>query len=171
MKDVILPIMDALRADHVSWDDYLRDTKLFLDEFSQRGMVFEAAHAASTQTRETLSALLTGRHSIETVPYNLMRGAETVLNEYATAAFRSVQTWKREARFTQGGVICENAEEIWDNFLSKNMATPEEVDDCHEFESLWVVLIEYSDRPLDQDPTSQDENASWLNKDIRLEGF
>lgn len=92
-KNIILLTIDALRADHVSWLGYERDTTPFLDEFSERCTVFESAYSASSHTREAVPALLTGRYPPEAVGDGFTRGAETIPillpDEYATAAFHS----------------------------------------------------------------------------------
>jgi arylsulfatase len=105
-KNIILLTIDALRADHVSWHGYDRDTTPFLDEFSDRSTVFEAAYSASSHTREALPALLTGRYPAEAVRDGFTRGAETIPmllpDEYATAAFHSNPYISRAYGYDEG---------------------------------------------------------------------
>jgi len=105
-KNIILLTIDALRADHVSWHGYDRDTTPFLDEFSDRSTVFEAAYSASSHTREALPALLTGRYPAEAVRDGFTRGAETIPmllpDEYATAAFHSNPYVSRAYGYDEG---------------------------------------------------------------------
>jgi arylsulfatase len=105
-KNIILLTIDALRADHVSWLGYERDTTPFLDEFSERCTVFESAYSASSHTREALPALLTGRYPAEAVRDGFTRGAETIPmllpDEYATAAFHSNPYLSRAYGYDEG---------------------------------------------------------------------
>jgi arylsulfatase len=105
-KNIILLTIDALRADHVSWHGYDRDTTPFLDEFSDRSTVFKAAYSASSHTREALPALLTGRYPAEAVRDGFTRGAETIPmllpDEYATAAFHSNPYVSRAYGYDEG---------------------------------------------------------------------
>jgi arylsulfatase A-like enzyme len=59
--NLVLVNIDALRADHLGFDGYERPTSPTLDELAARGVVFEEAMAASSVTRESVAALLTGR--------------------------------------------------------------------------------------------------------------
>jgi arylsulfatase A-like enzyme len=59
--NLILVNIDALRADHLGFGGYGRPTSPTLDDLATRGVVFEEAMAASSVTRESVAALLTGR--------------------------------------------------------------------------------------------------------------
>jgi len=61
-SSVILLSIDALRADHVGYHGYERDTTPFLDEFSERSLRFLNASVTSSHTRESIPSLLTGRY-------------------------------------------------------------------------------------------------------------
>jgi len=92
-KNIILLTVDALRADHVSWAGYERETTPLLDEFCEDALVFENAYSASSHTREAVPALLTGEHPTKAVDDGFTRGAATLPmrlpDAYATAAFHS----------------------------------------------------------------------------------
>ena len=59
-SNLVVIVVDTLRADHLGLHGYERDTSPFLDEIAQQGMVFENAQSVSSFTRESVSALLTG---------------------------------------------------------------------------------------------------------------
>ncbi len=59
--DVLLIVVDALRADHLGAYAYTRDTSPFIDSLAREGIVFERAIANSSYTRESVAALLTGQ--------------------------------------------------------------------------------------------------------------
>lgn len=105
-ENIILLTVDALRADHVSWVGYERETTPYLDGFSQNATVFESAYAASSHTRESVPALLTGRHPTEAVSEGYTRGAKTLPmllpDEYATAGFHSNPYVSRAYGYDEG---------------------------------------------------------------------
>jgi arylsulfatase len=59
-SNLIVIVVDTLRADHLGLHGYDRDTSPFLDEIARQGVVFENAQSVSSFTRESVSALLTG---------------------------------------------------------------------------------------------------------------
>ena len=58
--NVLLIVIDALRADHVGCYGYERPTTPFLDELASRGTLFEDAYAAANMTRMSVPSILTG---------------------------------------------------------------------------------------------------------------
>ena len=58
---VLLVNVDTLRADHLGTYGYARPTSPFLDSLAAGGVVFENAQSNSSFTRESVSALFTGR--------------------------------------------------------------------------------------------------------------
>ncbi len=59
--DVLLVVVDALRADHLGSHAYPRDTSPFIDSLAEQGIVFESAFSNSSYTRESVASLLTGK--------------------------------------------------------------------------------------------------------------
>jgi len=59
-KNVIVVVVDTLRADHLGYHGYKRNTSPYLDELAQQGVVFDRALSNSSFTRESISALFTG---------------------------------------------------------------------------------------------------------------
>ncbi|MCZ6598100.1 MAG: sulfatase [Planctomycetota bacterium] len=66
--DVVLVVVDTLRADHLGCYGYERDTSPAIDAFAREGVLFERALAQSTWTKPTVASLMTGlfpsRHGV-----------------------------------------------------------------------------------------------------------
>jgi len=62
VENVLLVSVDTLRADHVSWQGYERDTTPALDALARRGLVFRDAMSTSSWTLPAHGSLLTGRY-------------------------------------------------------------------------------------------------------------
>ena len=60
MYNVVLMVIDCLRADHVSSYGYPRQTTPNIDALSRKGLIFENAYTQSTFTLASASTLLTG---------------------------------------------------------------------------------------------------------------
>ena len=58
--NVLLIVVDSLRADHLSAYGYTRETSPFLDRFAQRGTRFAQAYTHSSQTKLSVASILTG---------------------------------------------------------------------------------------------------------------
>jgi len=58
--NVVIVVIDALRADHTSAQGYARDTTPFLDGFAQQGIYFKRAYSASSWSLPSHVSLLTG---------------------------------------------------------------------------------------------------------------
>lgn len=92
--NVILLTVDALRADHVGYHGYERDTTPFLDSLADRVARFDTAISASSHTREALPALLSGAYPDVFAANEYRCATETVADRlstagYATAGFHS----------------------------------------------------------------------------------
>ena len=59
--NVILILIDALRADRLGCYSYHRKTSPFIDSLAERGTLFEDAIAPSTVTWESMPALFSGQ--------------------------------------------------------------------------------------------------------------
>ncbi|MBI2435697.1 MAG: sulfatase-like hydrolase/transferase [Candidatus Hydrogenedentes bacterium] len=60
--NVLIILIDALRADHLGLYGYSRNTSPFIDHLGAEGVVFEQAVSPSSYTRESVAALFTGRY-------------------------------------------------------------------------------------------------------------
>lgn len=59
-ENVVLIVVDTLRADHLSVYGYERNTSPGLERWAERGMVFDQAFATSSWTLPTFGSILTG---------------------------------------------------------------------------------------------------------------
>jgi arylsulfatase A-like enzyme len=59
--NVLLLVLDTLRADHLSGYGYPRNTTPRLDEFARQGVLFERAYANSSWTLPSHASIMTGR--------------------------------------------------------------------------------------------------------------
>jgi arylsulfatase len=93
-ENIILLTIDALRMDHVSSYGYDRETTPNLDRFAAENIRFLNPHSVSTNTREAVPGLLTGRYPSECVDEAYELASDTIAThlsgtEYTTGAFHS----------------------------------------------------------------------------------
>jgi arylsulfatase A-like enzyme len=60
--NVVLIVVDALRADHLGIYGYERDTSPNLDRLASRGVLFRNAYSSASMSKPALSSLLTSMH-------------------------------------------------------------------------------------------------------------
>jgi arylsulfatase A-like enzyme len=60
-SNLVLVVVDTLRADHLGFHGNTRETSPFLDSIAEQSVVFERAYSPSAFTRESIASLLTGR--------------------------------------------------------------------------------------------------------------
>lgn len=94
LPNILLLTIDALRADHLSYNGYVRSTSPFLDKFAEENIYFTDALSASSHTREAVPALITGRQPrfFSDNGYRLVGnsvGKRLADEGYETAAFHS----------------------------------------------------------------------------------
>ena len=65
--NILLILVDSLRADHLGRYGYERDTSPFFDAFSERGVLFENAYSHSSHTKVSVASILTGLQPRPTV--------------------------------------------------------------------------------------------------------
>jgi len=92
--NVIVIVVDTLRADHLASYGYERDTSPFMDKLAVEGVSFENAVSPSSWTQPTHASMLTGRytyeHQAETEPLDGTYptiGEAMQANGYRTGAF------------------------------------------------------------------------------------
>jgi arylsulfatase len=109
--NVLLLVVDTLRADHTSLLGYERETTPRLDAFARSGLVFEHARASSSWTKPSMASLLTGlsapAHGVESATARLSELATTLAevlwsNGYRTALFSDNPYVSRPFGFAQG---------------------------------------------------------------------
>ena len=79
--NVLLIVLDTLRADHLSSYGYARPTTPNLDRLAQQGVLFEEAYATASWTLPSHATLFTGRY-----PYEHRAGVKPLDTRYPTLA-------------------------------------------------------------------------------------
>lgn len=64
-RDIVLVVVCTLRADHLPFYGYERDTAPFLSQVAQGAAVFDRAHSTSSWTAPATGSILTGRYPLE----------------------------------------------------------------------------------------------------------
>lgn len=93
--NVLLIVLDTLRADRLGAYGSTRGLTPFLDELAASGVVFENAYAASSWTSPSIASLFTSRHPVQ----HGVVGFESVLGEGEATLAESL----RALGFTSGG--------------------------------------------------------------------
>ncbi|WP_437572075.1 sulfatase [Sorangium sp. So ce542] len=110
--DILLVTLDTVRADHTSAYGYGRDTSPRLAQLAARGVLFERAYAASSETQRAIAPLVTGRrlnHAARDrrawptlLPENDTLAERMKRAGYLTAAVSSFTWISQERGFDQG---------------------------------------------------------------------
>ncbi len=110
--NVIVMVMDTLRADHTSTFGYEYETTPWLDELARRGTKYTGARSTASWTWPSTASLLTGllpaEHGVERPGESWLRDAHVTLPEYmqragmATAAFTGNRLVSADFNFDQG---------------------------------------------------------------------
>jgi arylsulfatase A-like enzyme len=95
MRDIVLVTVDSLRADHVGWHDYDRNTTPNLDERAAGAETFTSAFSHACSTRPSFPSIMTSSYALEYGGFERISPKRTtiaeLLNEagYETAGFHS----------------------------------------------------------------------------------
>jgi arylsulfatase A-like enzyme len=160
--NVIVIVVDTLRADHLSSYGYERDTSPFMDSLAAEGVRFENAISPSSWTQPSHASMLTGRytyeHHAETQPLDDTYptiGEAMQANGYRTGAF-SANTlfFTRRQGFGRGFLHFE------DNYLS--------VSDAFLNSSLYGYLFDYYGlrKALNYEGVPYRRNAPDINQSV-----
>lgn len=91
--DVLVVLLDALRADHCSAYGYGRETTPFLDRLATEGVLFERAYSVSSWTKPVVATLFSGlypaRHSNHAINAVLPPELVTLPEAFAAGGFRT----------------------------------------------------------------------------------
>ena len=110
-KNVIIVLVDCLRADHLQCYGYTKETSPFLDHLTQSGVIFENCIAPSSWTIPSVVSLFTGvypqQHGMNTfgpaIPENLVSFQGTLKNNgIITAAFVTNDFLKSRYGYARG---------------------------------------------------------------------
>ncbi len=128
--NVIVIVVDTLRADHLSAYGYQRDTSPFIDNLAREGVLFEHAISASSWTQPSHASMLTGRYTYEHKAENRpLDGTYPTIGEalqkdgYRTGAFSgNTLFFTRRQGFGRGFLHFEdNYQSVPDMFLNSSM--------------------------------------------------
>lgn len=97
-RRVFLITVDTLRADHLGWHGYPRDTSPRLDEWVQRGTVFERAIVQWPKTGPSFASMFTSLYPHTTGLTN--RAVQTIPDDYL-----ALPAWFQDRGFTTAAVI------------------------------------------------------------------
>jgi arylsulfatase A-like enzyme len=114
--NVLLIVVDTLRADHLSVYGYARPTSPNLDRLAGNGLLFKNAVSASSWTLPSHGSILTGlypHHHGAQAEDNLGTGFRTLgealaADGYRTAAFSANETFSRRRGFGRGFIHFED---------------------------------------------------------------
>ncbi len=106
--NVIVLMVDALRADHLGCYGYDRDTSPFLDEFAARGVLFERAYAQSSHTKVSVASLMTGlnppTHHVRTASLPDAAGG-AVVSDVLSGELETLAERLQDAGYTTAGFV------------------------------------------------------------------
>ncbi|MCU4799486.1 sulfatase-like hydrolase/transferase [Halobacteria archaeon HArc-gm2] len=90
MENVLFVTIDSLRADHVGYHGYERNTTPFINEYASRGSRFTNAFAHAGGTRFSFPALLTGVTPMMYGGYDRVSKDQTLVSEvFGNAGYRT----------------------------------------------------------------------------------
>ncbi|MBK9925998.1 MAG: sulfatase-like hydrolase/transferase [Anaerolineales bacterium] len=128
--NVIVIIVDTLRADHLSSYGYKRDTSPFIDSLAAQGVRFENAISSASWTQPSHASMLTGRytyeHQAETKPLDNTYptiGEVMQSNGYRSGAFSgNTEFFTRRQGFGRGFLHFEdNYKSVPDAFFNSSL--------------------------------------------------
>lgn len=135
---VFLITVDTLRADHLGWHGYPRDTSPRLDEWVERGVVFERAIVQWPKTGPSFASMFTSLYPHTTGLINT--AAQTIPDDYV-----ALPAWFQERGFTTAAVISNPV-------LSRELGWGRGFD---RYEQTWVdqaTLDAVDELPVEQRP-------------------
>ncbi len=103
--NILLIVIDTVRADHLSTYGYFRPTSPVIDALGKGGTVFEAASSAAPYTRASTASILTG-----TFPsvHGAVTHADSISEKTTTLAERLQEAGYETAAFHRNGNIAES---------------------------------------------------------------
>ena len=137
-RRVFLITVDTLRADHLGWHGYPRDTSPRLDEWVERGIVFERAIVQWPKTGPSFASMFTSLYPHTTGLIN--RAAQTIPDDYL-----ALPAWFQERGFATAAVISNPV-------LSRELGWGRGFD---HYEQTWVdqaTLDAVDELPIEQRP-------------------
>jgi len=81
MRDIVLVTIDSLRADHVGWHGYDRETTPTLDRRAVEARTFSNVYAHACSTRPSFPSILTSSYALERGGFERLSEDRTTLAE------------------------------------------------------------------------------------------
>lgn len=115
--NIILLLMDTLRADHLGCYGYTRPTSPHIDEFGKGSLLFERALSNSPWTKPSMGSLFTSKYPSSHLAFNWsddlndvnLTLAELLKNlNYFTVAFQTNPILSKNHNFNQGFMLFED---------------------------------------------------------------
>jgi nicotinamide-nucleotide amidase len=130
--NVLIWMVDTLRADHLGCYGYERPTSPNMDALAADGVLFREAHMPSNWTQPSVASLLSGRYPVPfaedftaSVPDELTMAAEWYSRHgYATAGFTTTVATAAWYGFAQGYDTYEETDLLLDGSSRKNRESP-----------------------------------------------
>ena len=154
-RRVFLITVDTLRADHLGWHGYPRDTSPRLDEWVERGVVFERAIVQWPKTGPSFASMFTSLYPHTTGLINT--AAQTIPDDYL-----ALPAWFQERGFTTAAVISNPV-------LSRELGWGRGFD---RYEQTWVdqaTLDAVDELPIEQRPMAFRRHV-WADRSERTRG-
>jgi arylsulfatase len=135
--NVLLYVVDTLRADRLSLYGYHRPTSPHLDRLAERSVVFWSAYAAGSYTHPSLAALYTSR-----VPSEVVRAAvwpgQTLPEAFAAAGYRTA-SFQANPMLAPGSQFARGFA-VYDVVKSKKAKTlPARAEELHARVRAWLA--------------------------------
>ncbi len=104
IRNIVLIVIDCLRADHVAAYGYPRPTTPTIDALAKKGVLWENAHSLSSWTRPSVTSLLTGLYPSQ---HGVFQGIKRSKNRSeVTTDILQTTTPTLAEEFTQAGWRC-----------------------------------------------------------------
>lgn len=107
MSNVLLVTVDSLRADHLGWYGYERNTSPIIDEIASESLSFDA-YANANATRASFPSIITSTYPLEYGGFDYLADKRMALATslskagHATGAFHSNLWLSREYNYDRG---------------------------------------------------------------------
>lgn len=131
LPNVLIVMLDTVRADHLSLYGYERQTSPNIDRYAAQGIVFEQAISTAPWTRPSHASILTGRyvyeHGADAGTFNTNQGYPTITEVlksvgYRTGAFSANDYYfNRRNGFDRGFIHFEDDYQVIWNFLNETV--------------------------------------------------
>jgi len=107
--NLLIVLIDALRADHLRCYGYKRDTSPLIDRLAARGLVFEDVTSQASQTKLSVASLFTSMrpstHKVRKVDHYVKETRERILSSVLSPSFKTLAEVFSDAGFATGAWV------------------------------------------------------------------